>query len=432
MSKILWVSLAIVLVLLTYMPKQAYAAEYSLEDLYRIALERAEEIGISKKELYIAERDRERALSLLFPRFSAFGDYRRFSEAEFAAGNVIQPEDSMSWGLRLDQSLSLSGREFIALDMSEKGIEKSRHSLYAVKEAYLFGVASAYYALLKAKKAVEILMAGVERLTVHRDASALKLKVGKVTRTALLRAEAELSGAQSELVRAENGLRLARSVLARIVGLDTDFDIKEQRAINDTMEVYTLNSLKELAVLERAELKALDIGKHIAKKQVKYTRGAYWPNLSVEAVYLRRDEDPATRFLKQESIYGGLSLSFCIFDGGFRRAELGKSRARQRQSELIYKDLKKTIEIEVEDAYLEHDTQKGVLKSLRDRLLFARDNFDAISKQFKLGLASSIDVVDAHKLLVTAERELTDAEYSYQLSILRLKRVTGTLLLNSV
>ena len=68
------------------------------------------------------------------------------------------------------------------------------------------------------------------------------------------------------------------------------------------------------------------------------------------------------------------------------------------------------------------------MKSLEDQLTFARDNYNATSKQFEFGLANSIDVMDANTLLVTSEKRVADAKYNYQLSIIRLKRVTGTLL----
>jgi outer membrane protein len=105
-----------------------------------------------------------------------------------------------------------------------------------------------------------------------------------------------------------------------------------------------------------------------------------------------------------------------------------EAEARQRQSELIYEDLKKTINIEVENAYLDLITQREILKSLEDQLTFARDNYNATSKQFEFGLANSIDVMDANTLLVTAERQLAEARLNYQLADLRLKRATGTLL----
>ncbi|MBI5027204.1 MAG: TolC family protein [Nitrospirae bacterium] len=431
-----------VLFLVFFPPYNLFAEEYSLDDLYRIALERAERIKLSEEDLYIAERGKDKAVSALLPKLSAFGNYTKYSEDKRSStGSVIQPDDSTSWGLRLDQSLSISGRELTAFKISKGNIEKNRYDLYAVREAYLFNVASAYYDVLRAKKAVDIAKANVERLTKHRDAAAIRLKVGEVTKTALLRAEAELSGAQSELIRAENNLKLAKAILARVVGIEGEYDVREslQSSVGSPQSfdfsfltadcrLSTGDCFKQTAFKERAEVRSGEIQKRIAEDQVRYTKGAYWPTLSIEGVYSRKDEEPASAFLNKESIYGGLRLNFPFFEGGLRKAEVREAEAKQRQSELLYEDLKKTISIEVDNAYLDLTTQKGILKSLEDQLAFARDNYNAISKQFEFGLANSIDVMDANTLLVTAERQFSDAMYNYQLSILRLQRTTGTLL----
>lgn len=409
--------------------------EYTLGDLYRIALERSERIKISEQDLFIAEREKDKAMSVLLPKLSAFGDYTRYSEEKLSTtpdfSFALQPKTSASWGFRLDQSLSLGGREITAFQISKKGIESSRYNLYATREDYLLGVSVSFYDVLKTNKAIEIAKANVERLTKHRDAARTRLKVGEVTKTALLRAEAELSGAQSELIRGENNLSLAKAVLARKVGINEQYDIEESKVESKTASDYALrplDSLKNEAHAERSELKSLELQKKIAEEQVRFARGAYWPTLSVEGVYSRRDEDPSSPFLNKESVYGVLSLNFPFFEGGLRRAEVREAEAKKRQTELVYEDLKKTINIEVENAYFDLKTQAGILKSLEDQLTFAKDNYNAVSKQFEFGLANSIDVMDANTLLVTAERQLADARYNYQLSILRLKRATGTLL----
>lgn len=421
-------------VLLTLLTVNSLLAdqEYSLDDLYKIALERSERIKLSEEDLYISERAKDKAASVLLPRLSTFGNFMGYMEDKRSLGFVIQPDYSRSWGLRLDQSLSISGREFDAFKISKDNIEKSKYDLYAAREEYLFGVSSAYYDVLRVKKAVDIARASVERLTKHRDASSTRVKLGEVTKTVLLRAEAELSGAKSELIRVENNLSFAKVVLARIVGLTGDYNLKEvsedgQYPAGYKPE-YAPGLLKEAALLGRAEFKSLDIQKKIAGDQVKYARGLYWPTISIEGVYSARDEDPATAFLVKESSYAGLKLNFPFFEGGLRKAEVMEAMAKQRQTDLVYEDLRKRINIEVENAYLDYMTQKGVLKSLEDRLAFARDNYSAISKQFEFGLANSIDIMDANTLLVTAERQLIDAAYSYKLSILRIERVTGKLL----
>jgi outer membrane protein len=412
------------------------AEEYSLEDLYRIALEKAERIKISEEDLFIAERGKDKALSALLPTVSAFAEYKRYSEKKESntpVGSFItQPEKSSSWGLRLDQSLSLGGREITSLQISKSGIESGRYNLYAVKEDYLLNVSSAYFDVLKAAKAAEIAKANLERLTRHRDASNARLKAGEVTKTVVLRAEAELSGARSDMVKSENSLKLAKAVLARIAGINGEYSIKEtmdnSRYAAGIEDSQSFESFKETALNERAEIKSNGLQKKIAEDQVKYAKGSFLPTLSVAGVYLKMDEDPSSSFSNTKSVYGTLSLNFPFFEGGLRRAEVREALSKKRQAEFVYEDLKKTINIDVENACLDVKTQAGILKSLEDQLTFAKDNYNAVSKQFEYGLANSIDVMDANTLLVTSERQLSEAKYNHLLSLLKLKRATGTLL----
>ena len=170
------------------------------------------------------------------------------------------------------------------------------------------------------------------------------------------------------------------------------------------------------------------IQKKMAEDEIRYKKGAYWPTLSLEGVYARMDEDPSSPFFLKESIYGVLRLNFPFYEGGLRKAEVKQAEAQYKQSELMYEDMKKNISIEVEDAYLDLKTQREILESLQDQVIFAEENYNAVSKQFDFGLANSVDVMDANTSLVEAEIDFFRAQYDYQLSIIRLKRATGTLL----
>jgi outer membrane protein len=403
---------------------------YSLDDLYQIALKRSEKIKISEENLYITERTKEKALSVLVPRFSAFGNYRRYSEEKTAADTetLIQPESATAWGVRFDQSFTLNGKELIALRITKDSIEKSKYDLNAVKEAYLFSVASAYYNILKTAKAVDIAKANVERLETHKNAVTVQLNIEAATKTDLFRAQAELSKSKTELIKAENGLRLAQIVLARVVGLEGNFEIKKPEFIKNFSLDNNIDSIKKEALFDRAELKSLAVQKKISEDLVKFTKSAYWPTVSVEGVYQKYDQEPDYFLVNDESISLGVMLNFTIFDGGLRRAEIKESLAKKRQAELAEKELSKDITTEVEDAYLSLHTQMSVLKSLGDQVKFANSNYDAVSKQFKYGFANSVDVVDANTLLVTSETELSEAIYNGQLAGLNVERAKGTFL----
>jgi len=409
-------------------PPDLTATEYSLEDLFRISLEKSERLKIQQENYYISQQGQNKALSPLLPRVTASGGYTRYDEEKRsgATGSLIQPESASLWGVRVDETLSLSGREFTFYSASKDNVRKSGEDLYAARESYLLTVATAYYDVMKAMKLLDIANSNVERLTTQRNAARTRLRVGEVTKTTLLRAEGELSGALADQVRAKNLLEFTRVNMARTVGIPPDFTLRETPLVD--VEVLPLEKYQERALKERAELKSLELDRQIAEKQVSVARGAFWPSVSLQGAYIGKDESPESASLVSDSYLGAVLLNFPVFEGGLRVAELNEAKARQRQSGLNYEDNVKTVNIEVQNAYLNLITQRGIYKSLQDQLTFARENNTAVTKQFEFGLASIIDVIDANNLLVTAERQLYDAIYTYQLANLRLKRATGELL----
>jgi outer membrane protein len=429
-------------------PYSSFGIEYSLDDLYRLALKKSETIKIAEEELYISERDKDKAVADLIPSFSAFGQHTRYSDAKLSSGSLLQPDHTEEWGLRLNNTYSLGGREFTALDISRQGIEQSRFDLHSVKEGYLLDVAVQYYDILRAKREIEIAAANVQRLTTERDAAKKRLEVGTVIKTALLRSEAELADAQSELIRAENILKIAKNILAKTVGIKGDFTVQEPviggdvkmpengeidlSFIIDDCPTARLECLKEKAIAGRAEVKSLKMQSEIAEDSIKLAKSTYWPDFSIEGAYVRSENNPSRTFEVNEQIYGVLRLDFPFFEGGLKKAEVSEAKSRHRQAELSLSDLKRKVSVEVENSYITATTAASVLKPRQAEVEFAKENYNLVSKQFQYGLADSTDVMDANTRLVTSERELLNAQYVYVLSLLRLQRDTGTLLTSVV
>lgn len=432
MKKLLLLLLIIVFPANAAADQEEVSQQYSLDDLYRIALEKAPQIKMAEEDLYLAEQGKDKARAVLFPKSTAYGNYTAYSQSKEFSFGVIQPDNTVTRGLRIDQSLSLSGREFTALEIAKGNIEKTRYDFTAVKEEYLLQVAAAYYDFLRTNKAVEIAKANIERLTRHRDAAQTRLRVGEITKTALLRAEAELSGAQSEEIKAKNSRESAKAYLARLVGLSGDYAVHEIDDVVERKSVGTASALKKIAETERTELKALEKQKELLAKQIKYTEGAFWPTVSVEGVYNRQDDDPESNSMNPETIYGGVTLNFLFSDGGLRKAEKREAEAIYRKADLAINEEKKVIELEVENAWLNINTLQGIIEKFQDQLVYAEDNYKSVTKQFEFGVANSIDVMDANTLYVTAQRQLSDARYNYQLALLQIEQATGIFLKNLV
>jgi outer membrane protein len=395
---------------------------YSLEELYRLALERSELIKIAENQLYVAEKDVDRAFSTLVPTFSAFGDYIRYDNS-----GVTQPKSAQAYGVKLRQQFTVNGREFIILGAAKDTVKQREYDLDTIMEENLFAVASAYFDIVNKQKRVEILTENVKRISTQKEAVLIKLKLEEVLKTALLRTEAELSGARSDLVQAENALVYAYATLARLLEIPSAYEIITPDLDDDVPIDGHFEKFIETALDQRSDIKSLEINVKLTNDNVDIIKSEYWPTLSFEAGYKNQDTDPSY-LTENDTAYGAVNLNMVLFDWGFRSASVSQEEARFRNAQLQLKAKSKEIALEVERAYLTIITAQSAIAALKDKLRFSRADYAAVSLQFKVGQADNLDIIDSNTVLLNSERELSEAQYLLALAKIGLERAQGIFL----
>ncbi|MCK5311647.1 MAG: TolC family protein, partial [Desulfobacteraceae bacterium] len=406
---------------------------YSLYDLCKIADKNALRIKIAKDDLYISEQEKKRALSVLMPRLTAIGiKNRTFTEYDnqIMDRKMNSIKDTETLGLQLDQSFTLNGKELIALNVTKDEIKKNEYNLESTKSNYLFDISRVFYQILSANKNIDISKADVKRLEKHRNSVKEKLQVGTVTKTALFRAEAELSKAKTNFLKAENNLKFAKASLKNLVDIDEEFVLLDNRYFYLHDFDLSFDELVKEAIANRPELKSVQKTCEVANKTIKYERGSYWPKISIKGTYgdseMISDHDSEYRFFNSETNVTEQSIeasfSFTLYDGGLRKAQINQAIARKRQAEATLIETQNQIILEAKKAWFDFETAKSTLKTLDHELKSANENFNAVAMQFEYGLSDSVDMMDAATLLVSAERKLADAEYKYVVSVLDMIR----------
>jgi outer membrane protein len=406
---------------------RSYAETFTLSQVYSLALKKHEEIKIAQEDIRYAEQEKRRAFSAVFPRLTAIGTYTRSPEEFGASENVIlQPEESYGVEVRLEQSLYAGGKNRAGIRIANHGIQVADKNFNLSSEALLLRTAQVYYDTLKAQKNLEAQKRNVERLREHRRLSELRYKVGEVTESVLLRAEAELAGALAELVALENELVVKKRELMFLADLPETFEIQEPPLPEIPSE--TGRPLQDLALGHRDDLKRSELQGLIAQEQVRFARGNFLPSLSLEGTYFNRNQDPLSTFFIDESWFVGAKLEFPFFEGGLRRAELAQARSRLSQNQLATEKLKKDIDLDVTRAALTLEALSRVLESRQEQNRFATKNYEMVSKQFTFGLVTNIDLLDANQTLIESERDVISATYDRHVAILNLQRSIGVFL----
>jgi outer membrane protein len=285
-----------------------------------------------------------------------------------------------------------------------------------------------FYGVLRAQKNAEIQTRNVERLKEHRRLAELRYKVGEVTESILLRAEAELASANADLVSRERDMAVAKRELALLTGLSGDVEIVEP-AVPEVPE-DSMPQWLEQAQTNRDEVERSRLDERIAEERVSFARGNFKPSLALEGQYSRRKQDPNPKpnFLIEDNWMVAATVDFPLFEGGLRKAELRQARSRLEQSRLQTARLNKDIDLEVTRAGLGLEAVSRALESRQDQLRFSKKNYEMVSKQFTFGLATNLDVLDANQTLIEAERDVTAATYDRHLAILEVQRSVGRFL----
>ena len=418
-------------VILLAMSVSAMAAEQpviTLQDSYDAAMGTYEGVKISEENVVQADSRVDQAWTYIYPRLTAYGAYTRYNDTLPPNGGafLFQPLGQTQASLVLTQPLYTGGRTLAALRAAKTMKDSSKSGLSSAKQDIMLGVAEAYYGVIKAQKIVEVSKASLERMERHKKVTEREASTrrSKANASSLLRANAMVEQSRINLILAEDSVKIARRKLALITRLPENSAVVEPSPM--TGPQGPIESLIETALKYRDDYTSSKLNTQVAKENVTITQGAHYPQVYAEAGLRYQDSSPTT-MMDATTYYGGVRLQIPIFEGGLMKAEVSEARSKQRQTELSSVLLRRTIENEVQEDYINCQTVNAVLETAKRQFEFAKGNFDTVENLFADGLVPSLSVIDAQQGLFLAERELTAAAIGQQMAILRLQKSLGVL-----
>ncbi len=410
------------------LPSSAADKVYTIEDAYRSALRENEAVKIAEEDVAQSEYRVDQAWTYLYPRLVAQGGYTRFNETLPPEGGsfIFQPTEQYQASLVLTQPLYTGGRTIAALHTAQQLRETSSSSLNLTRQDMMMNVAEAYYGVLKAQKAVDISKRSLERMERHKQVTQQEAatRKSKANQSALLRANSLVSQSGIGLVRAKDGLKIAKEKLSLLTKLPQDMNILEPPQLQQP--IGTLEDLQKVALENRDDYASSRMNKNIAEENVTIVRGGHYPQLYAIAGAQYQDSRPDV-FTDATTYYAGLRLTVPIFEGGLAKAEVSEARSKVRQAELKTDSLRQSIEADVQEAYVNLETALSVLETAKLQREYAKGNYDAVEGLFSEGLLASLSLIDAEQALTLSEQELMNDAYERELAILRLKKAVGTL-----
>ena len=314
-----------------------------------------------------------------------------------------------------------------ALSGAKLAYKSQEKQLVVTTAQVLQSVASSFYAAAGTEEVVSARVHAIEVAQKTADNARIRLAAGVVNRVEVTRAELALIQAQQRLLEAQDQRAAAYRTLATLLKLQAG-SFKVVPPPEPSLEPGTSDQLVGDALQRRPELASLDLAVQATSAQISSSWLRWSPTLSAFGNIRLTN---ATGFAGRIDYYAvGAQLDWLIFDGFARDAARHQAEAQRRGSLLQLEQLRDSISDEVINARRSVLTRKQGLVAAQRSVSMAKETLDLVRVQYDAGTATQLDLLTAQDQLVLAEVGLAQARFDMSLSVINLRRLSGSPLLD--
>ena len=402
--------------------EDAAPASLSLQDCIEIAMKNQVDVLVGENTVAATKARRTRALSEYYPQVTA--EYT----SNLAQSGAARPGQTNDTSLSVSQNFYDGGLREARVRRSSAEVSQNQFGLERVRQVVTFSVTSDYFSLLRAQHLADVQHARVRYLEGQLALVQTRIRLGDAAEVEALPVEAQLANARVDLLSAENNIRTSAIQLQNTMGLSPEpaFSVQEVGEPAPA-EIRPVDDYVAAALAGRPDVQETQAGVKLAKSSVESAKIALRPRPVVSGQYQRAFNGGISDTLSSGDdsllITGG--LVYDIFNGGYNRALYHEELANLSSAELRPMQIKKDIQSEVQQAYLNLTNARERIAASDLSLKSARKNFDAQEGRYKQGLAIPLDLLNAELQVVTAQSNSVQARYDYYTSIAQLEYAIG-------
>jgi outer membrane protein TolC len=303
-------------------------------------------------------------------------------------------------------------------------LENASHlSARDARELVVLAVASSYLQTVATAARIDSQHAQVANAQAVYDQAQVRKEAGTNARIDVMRTLVELQTQKQRLTSLESDFRRQKLALARAIGLplERDFTLSEPLAPTTAPIPEPAAAIRE-AFQYRLDLRSAEAEVRAAERAVAAARAERLPNVSVSGDYGVLGANP----VQTHGVFAITgSVNVPIWTGGRIKAGVlqAESALHQRQAELA--DQRGRVEQEVRASIIELETATGQLQVASANRDYAAETLREARDRANLGVATTVEVVQAQEQVASAETAYVSALFSLDLARLTLSRAVG-------
>ena len=302
--------------------------------------------------------------------------------------------------------------------LANVGIEAAQLKAEVSERDMLENIESTYYLVLGLQDKVHTLESALALTDSLDHIVDVALKAGLITKSDKLRLALKQNELKANQLQLSNGIILASQLLCQQIGIT----YPEDGLTLDTASFSIKNhadALRENFIRPEQQLLQLQIDAEKLRK--KLTLGEALPQVGIGGTYSYGN---LVRKYKGNAI-ALAQVSIPLTQWWETSHKLKEHNIAIREAELMQKDLTEKMGLQVKQAYNQMVEAEALMQSDKAALDMAQENYRLAELNYRAGMNTITDVLEAHALLLQAKNAITDRQITYLTARRRYHDLSG-------
>lgn len=344
---------------------------------------------------------------------------------EGATGALTGSRNANNLALGLSQELLLAGKRDKRLSVAERELDIYRWQLADKERLLRDEVKTAFYDVLLAKERVLLADRSIALNRQLLEVTKERLAAGDIPELEMNLVKVELARSESSRIELAKTMFQNQSKLWTIMGLSLGSRPEIVGKLEaDLAMAKPLSDLKQLAVANRPDVKALEAEKSRGEADIALARAEKIPNLTAGLVFRRDTSSMEIGGLegKDTDYTLGLRLSIPIPFFDRNQAGIQEATAKKNSSESRLAAATRAVEREVETAYATFQNATMVLSLFKDDIIpQLEENLNLTQEAYRLGEVGILAVIQEQKKFFEVNDGYLTALHGRQTALVKLE-----------
>ncbi len=317
--------------------------------------------------------------------------------------HALNPGSGNASDIGLGVTFPFPGKIRLRGAVATAALRAAEFTLAQLRQQVASQTAQAYDAILVALRHGEDLRQSKELALDFLAKTKARFLAGTVPQVDVVKAKVDVAQAENDALANERSLVTARASLNRLLGRTGGALVETTDSLEVPASIAELENLEKLAEASRPEIQSLEIQRQGARAATRLAHQYWLPDINVTLTRNAMDGSPTT-------FTTGIGLGFPIFLGQHRQGEVAAAIHREGELAANAVDIAAQVSLDVRTSYAAASTALRQAIFIRDELLpEAREVYRVASVSYGLGGSSALDLLDAKRTLLDAEKQYVDA-----------------------